>query len=262
MTTRTAIVTGASRGIGRQIAIALGGAGFNVVVAARSVTPHGRLAGSIGETVRAVEAAGGRAIAVATDIRAAASIEALVAAAIEAFGGIDVLVNNAADTSGGTPKLTDMEVPDWLGQFDTNLHGPLRLMQAVVPHLRQRGGGVIVNMTSGAADLVDGISGEASVLGGERLAYAASKAALNRLANALAPELAADNIVVVNVDPGFTRTELVDLMAAKGVVDASAAVPMSTPTAAVLHLATSADAARYAGSIIRADEFVRELGLQ
>jgi NAD(P)-dependent dehydrogenase (short-subunit alcohol dehydrogenase family) len=262
MSARTAIVTGASRGIGRQIALDLGARGYDVVVAARSVEPHRRLVGSIGETVRLIEEAGGRALAVQTDVRSAASVAGLVETTVGTFGRIDALVNNAADTSGGTPRLLDLDLEDWLRQFDTNLHGPLRLMQAVLPELRRAGGGVIVNMTSGAGDLAPfGPSGEESVLGGERLAYASSKAALNRLANALAPELARDGVAVINVDPGFTRTELVDLMVEKGVVDASDAIPMSTPTRVVVHLLTSGEAPRYTGQIVRADTFARANGL-
>jgi NAD(P)-dependent dehydrogenase (short-subunit alcohol dehydrogenase family) len=260
VTDRTAIVTGASRGIGKQIAIELGRSGLNVVVAARSVSPHRGLAGSIGETVDAVRAVGAEAIAVETDVRSEDSVRRLMTTAIDRFGAVDVLVNNAADTSGGTPGVTELAFDDWLRQFDTNLHGPLRLIQAAVPEMRKRGGGVIVNMTSGAGDLVpDPLFGGPSVLAGERLAYASSKAALNRLENALAPELSRDRIAIVNVDPGFTRTELVDRMVEKDVVDGSTAIPMSVPTRAVVHLVTSGEAARFTGQVIRAESFVRGL---
>src|SRR5947209_17107822 len=96
----TAIITGASRGIGKQLAVELGRRGANVVVAARTVEPHRRLPGSIGETVEAVKAVGGDAIAVQMDLAVPDDIEALGREAIERFGGIDILVNNAADTSG------------------------------------------------------------------------------------------------------------------------------------------------------------------
>jgi NAD(P)-dependent dehydrogenase (short-subunit alcohol dehydrogenase family) len=262
VTRPVAIVTGASRGIGRQIAVALGAAGFDVVVAARTVDPHRRLPGTIGETVTMVEATGAKALAVRTDLTVPSDLTALVEQTIAAFGRLDVLVNNAADTSGGTPKLVGMVFEDWLRQFDANLHGPARLMQAAIEHLERSGSGLIVNLTSSAADLVAfeplDVGGTAGVLGGERLAYAASKAALNRLANAAAAELAASGIAIVNVDPGYTRTELVDLMAERGVVDPTGSVPMEIPTAVVRFLATSGRAMEFTGQILRAAAFAEE----
>jgi NAD(P)-dependent dehydrogenase (short-subunit alcohol dehydrogenase family) len=262
---KTVIVTGASRGIGKQIAIELGRLGADVVVAARTVEPHRRLAGSIGETVAAVEAAGGRALAVATDLRDTSAIHSLVAQAVERFGPVQVLVNNAADTSGGSPSMFDLDREDWLRQFETNLHGPFSLIQAVLPSMREAGSGVIVNMTSGAGDLT-AVRPAAAASGGpvrigERVAYAASKAALNRLANVIAPELHDVGIAVVNVDPGFTRTELVDLMGERGTVDADAAVPMEVPMKTVVYVITSDDPLQYTGQILRAAAFVEEHGL-
>lgn len=261
---KTAIVTGASRGIGKQIAIELGRRGANVVVAARSVEPHRRLSGTIGETVEAVEGAGGRALAVKTDLRDPDDIRSLVQRVIETFGSVEVLVNNAADTSGGTPSILDLDRRDWLLQFDTNLHGPFSLIQAVLPSMRGAGGGVIVNMTSGAGDLTPvapEAPGTGAVRMGERLAYGASKAALNRLGNMIAPELRGLGIAVVSVDPGFTRTELVDLLGEKGTVDAGAAVPMEVPMKTVVHVITCEDPMRYTGQILRAAAFVEDNGL-
>jgi NAD(P)-dependent dehydrogenase (short-subunit alcohol dehydrogenase family) len=272
---RTAIVTGASRGIGKQIAIELGRLGANIVVAARTVEPHRRLSGSLGETVGAVEAAGGRAMAVRTDMRSPDDIAALVAQAIERFGGVDVLVNNAADTSGGTPSIVELDREDWLRQFDANLHGPFSLIQAVVPSMRERGAGVIVNMTSGAGDLVqvpttagpdpslgpgsESASATLTSVGiGERVAYAVSKAALNRLGNVIAPELRDLGIAVVMVDPGFTRTELVELMGERGVIDPGTAVPMEVPMKTVVHVITCDNPMQYTGEILRAAAFVAE----
>lgn len=256
---RTAIVTGASRGIGKQIAVELGRQGANVVVAARTVDPHKRLPGTIGDTLAAVEAAGGSAVAVRTDMAAPADLQALVDTTLATFGRIDALVNNAADTAAGATAVADVSYEHWARQFEVNLHGPVLLMKAVVGPMTDQGGGVIVNMTSGAGDLVP--PGEArSGAFPELLAYAATKAALNRLANAAAPELASRGIAVVNVDPGFTRTELVDLMGERGLVDPEAAVPMDIPTRTVVHLLTS-DPMPYTGSILRAAEFVEREGL-
>ena len=261
---KTVIITGASRGIGKQVAIEFGRLGANVVVAARTVEPHRRLAGTIDETVEAVVKAGGQGIAVRTDLSDVGDIEELAATAVARFGGIDVLVNNAADTSGGTPSILDLDRSDWLRQFDTNLHGPFSLIKAVLPSMLERGGGVVVNMTSGAGDLVpveSGPAGSEAIRIGERVAYAASKAALNRLGNVIAPELRDRGVSVVGVDPGFTRTELVDLMGERGMVDPGAAVPMDVPVKTIVHVITCDDPMAYTGTILRAAEFVRENGL-
>jgi NAD(P)-dependent dehydrogenase (short-subunit alcohol dehydrogenase family) len=260
---KTAIVTGASRGIGKQVAIELGRLGANVVVAARTVDPHRRLPGTIGETVDAVQTAGGSALAVRTDLADVHDVDALVAAAVDEFGGVDVLVNNAADTGAGPNSILALDRDDWLRQFDTNLHAPLSLIKAVVPVMQTRGGGVIVDMTSGAGDLfpLPPASSEGATVFPERIAYAATKAALNRLGNAIAPELRALGIAIVSVDPGFTRTELVDLMGERGLVDPNAAVPMEVPVKTVLHLITSEDGMAYTGQVLRADAFVREHSL-
>jgi NAD(P)-dependent dehydrogenase (short-subunit alcohol dehydrogenase family) len=247
---KTAIITGASRGIGKQLAIELGRRGANVVVAARTVDPHRRLSGTIGETVSEVEAAGGQSLAVRTDLTDVGDIEALARAAVERFGGVDVLVNNAADTSGGTPSIADLDRVDWLHQFDTNLHGPFSLIQAVLPSMRQRGGGVMV--------MQDRPTSSGPIRIGERTAYAASKAALNRLGNVIAPELRAIGIAVVTIDPGFTRTELVELMGERGMVDPDSAVPMEVPVRAAMHVVTCEDPLVFTGTILRAAAFVRE----
>jgi NAD(P)-dependent dehydrogenase (short-subunit alcohol dehydrogenase family) len=257
---RTVIITGASRGIGKQIAIEMGRRGGRVVVAARTVEAHRRLSGTIGETVAAVERVGGQAIAVATDLRDPDQIQSLVDQAVERFGPVGVLVNNAADTSGGTPSIADLDRAEWLGQFDTNLHGPFSLIQAVLPSMARQGG-VIVNMTSGAGDLApvrQAPIGSGPIRIGERVAYAASKAALNRLGNIIAPELRELGIAVVMVDPGFTRTELVDLMGESGAVDPAAAVPMEVPTKTVMHVVTCNDPMQYTGEILRAAAFVEQ----
>ncbi|HEX5588455.1 MAG TPA: SDR family NAD(P)-dependent oxidoreductase, partial [Acidimicrobiia bacterium] len=212
---KVAIVTGASRGVGKQIAIELATRGADVVVAARTVEPRRRLPGTIGETVEAVEALGRRAVAVQADVSVEDDLVKVVDTAVAELGRIDVLVNNAAYTSGkawGLPLL-ELSRNDWHRQFATNLDAAFTLVQAVVPHMRDQGGGVIVNLTSAAGDLVagGGGGGEESVMGTAPLAYASSKAALNRFANAVAGQLRPMGIAIVNVEPGFVRTEMVDI---------------------------------------------------
>jgi NAD(P)-dependent dehydrogenase (short-subunit alcohol dehydrogenase family) len=169
-------------------------------------------------------------------------------------------VNNAAYTSGrawGAP-LAELTRASWLEQFATNLHSAFTLIQQVAPHMEAEGGGVVVNITSGAADMapLETGGGRASaVMGSAPLAYGSSKAALNRLANALAPQLAQANIAIVNVEPGFVRTEMVDVMAERG-FDASAAVPMSDPATAVVKIITDDDPMRWSGQVVYARDLI------
>ncbi len=252
-----AIVTGASRGIGRQIALALGHHGATVVVAARTVTPHARLVGSVGETVAAIEASGGRALAVPCDMAEPDELRRLVEITIAEFARVDVLVNNAADTQGSAAPIDEYPMDSWLRQFAVNVHAPFILTGLVVPHMREHGGGVVVNITSSQGDLqpVAAAHDAGPIRLGTLLGYATTKAALNRLANALAPTLRGDNIAVVNLDPGFTRTEHVELLGERDLVDADAAAPMSVTVDALIRVLTADDPLQLAGSIVRAAEF-------
>jgi len=168
------------------------------------------------------------------------------------------LVNNAADTRGSNASIDEYPRESWLHQFDANVHAPFTLMGLAVPHLIAQGGGVIINMTSGAGDMVPvsfarAVSGEKSPIRlGTLLGYATTKAALNRLTNAVAPDLAVHNISVVAVDPGFTRTELVDLLGSRGLVDPEGAAPMEVPVATVLDIITSEDPLVFTGQVIHA----------
>ena len=255
---KVAIVTGASRGIGRQLAFELARRGAKVVVAARTVEPRRRLPGSIGETLGAIESSGGTAIAVQVDVTRVEDLERLVTTTVRTFGRLDILVNNAADTQGSSAAIEEYPRESWLHQFDANVHAPFVLIGLAVPHLRAQGGGIVVNVTSGAADLVPVTAGAGSPPGddavrlGTLLGYATTKAALNRLTNALAPDLVAQNIAVVCVDPGFTRTELVDLLGERGFVDAEGAAPMDVPVQTILNVITAEDPLALTGEIVRA----------
>jgi NAD(P)-dependent dehydrogenase (short-subunit alcohol dehydrogenase family) len=254
---KVAIVTGASRGIGRQIALELSRRGASVVVAARTVEARRRLPGTIGETLAAIEESGGRAIAVQADVTRTEDLERLVATTVDTFGRLDVLVNNAANTQANTAAIDEYDRAVWLAQFEANVHGPFTLMGLAVPHLRVQGGGVIVNITSGAGDLVpvdmNAVRDPNNPIRlPTLLGYTTTKAALNRLTNAVAPDLAADNISVVAIDPGYTRTELVDLLGEQGLVDAEAAGPMEATGDVVVRVITADDPLAYTGQILRA----------
>src|SRR5690606_30413336 len=118
---RTVFITGASRGIGRAIALRAAADGARLVIAAKSDAPHPRLAGTIHDTAAAVRGAGGEALAVRMDVRDEAQVESAVAAAVEAFGGIDVLINNAGAIS--LTSTLDTPVKRFDLMFDVNLRG-------------------------------------------------------------------------------------------------------------------------------------------
>ena len=134
-TNRTVLITGASRGIGRAIALRLAREGANIIVASKSAVPHPKLPGTIHETARDVEAAGGQALPLELDVRDAAQVAAVVTAAVAQFGGLDAVVNNA-----GAINLTNVENTP-VGRFDlmqnVNARAVFVCAQAALPHLKK-----------------------------------------------------------------------------------------------------------------------------
>jgi 3-oxoacyl-[acyl-carrier protein] reductase len=185
---RVAIVTGASRGIGRAIALALAARGAEVVAAARG--DHAQ--GVVGE----IRAAGGRAEISAMDVTDPASVEAAVAGVVARAGRVDILVNNAGITR--DQLLLRMKRIDWDDVIATNLTGAFTCTQAVLkPMIRQRAGR-IVSITSVVGQA--GNAGQAN--------YAAAKAGLIGFTKSLALEVASRGITVNAVAPGLIRTEM------------------------------------------------------
>ena len=185
---RVAIVTGASRGIGRAIAAKLAAQGATVVAAARER--------NAADTVGEITAAGGKAEIASVDVSDAAAVEALVAGTLERHGQIDILVNNAGITK--DQLLLRMKRADWDAVIATNLTGAFALTQAVLkPMIRQRGGRIIcISSVVGQR----GNAGQAN--------YAASKAGLIGFAKAVAQEVASRNITVNVVAPGLIETDM------------------------------------------------------
>lgn len=130
---KTLFITGASRGIGLAIAVRAAADGSNCVLIAKTTEPNPKLPGTLGDAVAAVEAAGGRALAVPTDIRDEAAVAAAVAKAVEHFGGIDILVNNASAISLTPTPMTPMKRFDLM--FGVNVRGTYCCTQAALPHL-------------------------------------------------------------------------------------------------------------------------------
>ena len=130
---KTIFITGASRGIGREIALRCARDGANIVVTAKTVEPHGKLAGTIDSVAAEVEAAGGHALALQIDVREESSVSAAVAATVARFGGIDILVNNASAISLTGTLQTPMKRFDLM--FGVNVRGTFASSQACIPHL-------------------------------------------------------------------------------------------------------------------------------
>lgn len=186
---KSILVTGAASGIGKAIAIALAQNGASVAVA----DLHEPV-----ETVAAIKSGGGVAIGITADVSNPAQVKAMVASALKAFGRLDGLVNNAGIYSSIVPKpFEEIDLDEWRKLFEVNVFGLMSCCQAVVPHMKEAGGGRIVNIISGTP--FKGIP--------FMLHYVASKGAVLGMTRSLARELGSANILVNGVAPGFTLSE-------------------------------------------------------
>lgn len=204
---KVALVTGASQGIGRDTALALGQAGAKLAVAARN---EEKLAALVVE----IAAAGGEALAVKMDVAEAEQVKAGFKQVLEKFGRLDILVNNAAITRDGLALR--MKLEDWDAVLRTNLTGAhLCIQQALGPMMKARAGRII-NITSVVARM--GNAGQAN--------YVAAKAGLIGLTKAIAMEIASRNITVNAVAPGFVETPMTDVLPEKVKEDLKTRIPL------------------------------------
>ena len=268
-----AFVTGASRGIGKAIAVHLARSGFDVALTARTVadgearehssTLHKSdtrpLPGSLTSTADLVEAAGVRSLTVPADLTDRASVIAAAKSVLDAWGRVDVLVNNGRYVGPGhmdSFEETPLELLD--AHLEANVMAPLALTKEVLPGMLERGAGCIVNITSGAG-YADPPAPAGK--GGWGLGYGMSKGALHRAAGIFALELGDRGIRAYNVQPGFIATErMVQDMAEFG-FDASAGAPPDVVGAVVAWLVTAPEAAEPNGRNLEAQDVCRELGL-
>lgn len=198
-----ALVTAASRGIGRAIAEEFAREGAAVAICARG-------AAALETAVTELRAHGVDALGIEADVATATGVERVVAAAVEHFGRIDCLVNNAGDAWFG--RGLDTADDDWRSCLDINLHSAVRFTRGVVPHMRRRGGGRIVNVSAvGAHSPIPGL-----------VDYEAAKAAMLCFSKSMANELAGDGILVNAVCPALIRTPLWDRLANFRIPDAGA----------------------------------------
>jgi NAD(P)-dependent dehydrogenase (short-subunit alcohol dehydrogenase family) len=271
-----ALVTGASRGIGRCAAVALARRGFDVVITARTVREgDGRshpssvlvsdepvvIAGSLESTAAEIEALGRRCLPVPMDLMERPSVEGVAARALAEMGRVDVLVNNAIYQGPGTmDRLLDLplELAErcLVGDY---LH-PLLLTQLLLPQMLERGEGRLVNMLSEAAFTTPPAPAGA---GGWGVAYAAAKAAFHRVTDMCHVEFFSAGILAFSIAPGLTVTES---MRASGVdkvlVDAGhAPAPPEVAGEVAAWLGDDPSAADYAGQIVASRRLCRELAL-
>jgi len=185
---KVAVVTGASRGIGREIALWYGREGAAVVCTSRTTDASpSKLPGTNDETVRAIEAVGGKAIAVQCDVRLDEDVDKLHAETIDAFGRCDILVNNAGISFPGA--TVDLPVKRWDLVMEVNVRGPYLTFKAFAPGMVEQGGGTIINVSSGAS----------KVTGAGRLSYSVSKAALDKMTVGLAAEMSQANVYCISL---------------------------------------------------------------
>lgn len=223
---KVALVTGASRGIGRAVACRFAAAGATVVVSARSLE-RSSVPGTLAETVSLIEAAGGRALALAADLDAPRERDALLERAVAAAGGLDILVNNAGLAHFAQAEaLAGSAFEQMVNHY---FRVPFVLSQRAIPHLRARGAGWILNVGSVTAQPPLRPFDEFARHGGSTV-YAALKAALGRFTQGLAAELEADHIAVNLVAPSTAILT----------PGAAAHIPPDYPTEPVEYLAETA----------------------
>ena len=185
---KTALVTGSSRGVGKLVAEALAKAGARVLL-------HGRTEAACAETLALVRAAGAEGHVIAGELSDPAQVESIADRAL-ALGGVDILYNNAAVMHPWREKIEHHTAADWAWSFQVNVIAIVRLCARLVPTMRERGWGRIVNVTSGI-DKTPQLAG-----------YGASKWAVDKFTDDLNAELQGTGVIVSRMDPGWLRTDL------------------------------------------------------
>ena len=258
---KVALVTGASRGIGADTAFRLAAEGAAVAVTARTADAHPTLDGSLRETVARIEAAGGRAVAVVADLADGDDRARIVPEVEAALGPVDILVNNAA--AAFYLPTPDISLKRRRVMYELNVHAPIDLAQGVIPGMRAKGAGWIVNVSSVTSRHPEGPPFPAGQsVGATAATYGSSKAALERYTTGLASELYADGIAVNAVAPvAAVRTPGADALVADLMARNPALVePMEVMVEAIVALCTG-DPAVLTGRIVLSGHLLDELGV-
>ncbi|MNG82877.1 2-(R)-hydroxypropyl-CoM dehydrogenase [compost metagenome] len=270
---KVAFITGASRGIGRATALAFAQAGFDLAISARTVEEgeqHAHalrdaqgapLAGSLNATAEAIRALGGRVLVVPMDLLDSTTAEQACAAVLAEYGRIDVLVNNAI-YQGSDLNATFMALqPETLERmFKGYILTPFLLTRAVVERMLGQGGGVVINITSGAGESDPPVAADR---GGWGYAYGAGKAAVSRLSGMLSVELGERGIRAYTLNPGVVTTDaLKATIGEKGVIALRAgSAPAEVPAAVMVWLATDERAVDHQRRTLAAQPFALEHGI-
>ena len=209
---KTVFITGATRGIGREIALRCARDGANLVITGKSAEPHPKLPGTVGEVAKEVEQAGGRALAVQLDVRDADAVAAAVAQAVKAFGGIDALVNNASAISLTGTLETPVRRLDLM--LAVNLRGTFICAQACAPHLQKAPNPHILTLSPPLNMQARWFKGH--------VAYTMAKYGMSMCTLGMAEEFRADGIAVNSLWPRTTiATAAIEVNFPKAILDAS-----------------------------------------
>ena len=259
LTGKVAMVTGGSRGIGRGIALCLADEGAMVVVCARSDESAGSPYGSIEQTAQEASDLGGEAVAMKLDVTDDDEVRSVVEAIQRDFGHLDIVVNNAARMGQGGGDFWGSSPENLDNYYRTNVRAPYFITTLVGPHMEALGGGAIINVTSGGANLPPPPGPDWQLSPGRTyVGYGITKAALNRWVAGVAGELRLRNIAIVAVDPGRTVVERNIVNPIAGVNYATANSPEVTGRAVAF---ICREAMAYTGRVVESKPLVDKHGL-
>ena len=260
---KVALMMGASRGMGKRMALELAEEGADIVISARTERPgQSTVSGTITETAEEVRALGRRALPIKVDIAVGQEIEDMFCKAVDAFGGIDILVHSVQYMGPGyLSDFLDTTVEQLELQLKVNLLSAMHATKLVAQQMIKRGGGTIILITSAAATTEPpNMPGK----GATGLGYSVTKAGISRFVLAVAKEMRPHNIAVIAVDPGYTLSEHVT----EGAIGndyhgwpLELAHGREVPAKTVRYLCTCSDPMSYSGKVVVAADFVKEHGL-
>jgi NAD(P)-dependent dehydrogenase (short-subunit alcohol dehydrogenase family) len=266
LATKVALVTGASRGIGRCGALALAGRGFDVVITGRTVhegdgaTGGVPVPGSLDKTGAEIEATGRQVLAIPMDVTDRDSVRHAYEQAVDRWGGIDVLVNNAPYSGGGADaRVLEIDLDVAARMLEANYLNQLFLTQLALPGMLARGGGTVINLGSGSALVAPPApAGQ----GGWSLAYCASKAAFHQIAVIVDVEYRQAGIRAFTMEPGYTVTErAIALNHDQRFAQGFRGDPPEVAGAVIGWLAAEPAADRFLGKMVHAQAICEKLGL-